>query len=115
MYAADVIREYGLKGIIGKGGMGSKTLQALQKHGCVYFHTIGGAAVYLAERIKRILGVWKLDEFGAAEAMWHLEIEDFPAMVTMDAHGNNMHEDIERQSLKKFADFVAEKNRRAAG
>lgn len=113
MYAADVIKEYGLKGIIGKGGMGRKTLQALQKNSCVYFHTIGGAAVYLAERIKKILGVWKLDEFGAAEAMWHLEVENFPAMVTMDTHGNDIHHEIENMSLKKFTEFIGGEDRQA--
>ena len=114
MYAAEIIKEYGIKGIMGKGGMGEKTLQALEENGCVYFHAIGGAAVYLAERIKKVLGVWKLDEFGAAEAMWHLEVENFPAIVTMDTHGNDIHRDIENMSLRKFAEFIAEENRQAA-
>jgi fumarate hydratase class I len=114
MYAAEIIKEYGIKGLIGKGGMGKKTLQALQESSCVYFHTIGGAAVYLADRIKKVLGVWKLDEFGAAEAMWHLEVENFPAIVTMDSHGNDIHHDIEHMSLRKFAEFIAEENRQSA-
>ena len=110
MYEASVIKEYNLKGIIGKGGMGEKTLSALKENACVYFQAIGGAAVYLAERIKKLLGVWKLDEFGPAEAMWHLETEGFPAIVTMDAHGNNIHKDIENMSFKKFSELIGENN-----
>ena len=102
MYEATIIREYGVRGIIGKGGMGMNTLDALKETGSVYFQTVGGAAVYLADRIKKVLDVWKLDEFGPTEAMWLLEIADFPAIVTMDSHGNNIHSDIERISLKKF-------------
>ncbi len=106
MYEAAVIREYGIKGIIGKGGMSGNTLRALQETGCVYFNTIGGAAVYLADRIKKILDVWKLDEFGPTEAMWLFEVDEFPAIVTMDAHGNNMHRDIEELSLRKFSELT---------
>lgn len=86
MYEAAVIREYGIRGIIGKGGMGKSTLEALKETGSVYFHAVGGAAVYLADRIKKTLNVWKLEEFGTTEAMWLFEIEDFPAIVTMDSH-----------------------------
>lgn len=106
MYAAAVIRDYGLKGIMGKGGMGETTLKALTENSCVYFHTIGGAAVYLAERITNVLGVWKLEEFGMAEAMWHFEIKEFPAIVTMDAHGNDIHRDIEHSSFVKFSELT---------
>jgi tartrate/fumarate subfamily iron-sulfur-dependent hydro-lyase beta chain len=106
MYEASVIREYPLRGIMGKGGMGTKTLQALKDNSCVYFHTIGGAAVYLADRIKNTAGVWKLDEFGPAEAMWLFEVEGFPAIVTMDAHGNDIHREIENISLKKFLELI---------
>jgi tartrate/fumarate subfamily iron-sulfur-dependent hydro-lyase beta chain len=106
MYEASVIKEYPIKGIMGKGGMGAKTLQALQENTCVYFHTIGGAAVYLADRIKKTSGVWKLDEFGPTEAMWLFEVEGFPAIVTMDAHGNDIHREIETTSLKKFLELI---------
>lgn len=102
MYEPEVITRYGLKGIMGKGGMGEQTLKALKENYCVYLHTIGGAAVYLAERIKRVIGVWKLEEFGIAEAMWALEIENFPAIVTMDYYGNNLHSKIEKHSNDKL-------------
>ncbi len=106
MYQADVIRDYGLRGIMGKGGMGERTLEALKESGCVYLHTMGGAAVYLADRIKRTLGVWMLDEFGPTEAMWFFEVGDFPAIVTMDAHGNDMHREIEKKSRARFAELT---------
>ncbi len=106
IYEALIIREYGIRGVMGKGGMGEKTMQALKENRCVYFHTIGGAAVYLADRVKKTLDVWKLDEFGPTEAMWLFEVEDFPAIVTMDSYGNNLHREIEKMSLYKFAELV---------
>lgn len=106
MYEATVIREYGIRGIIGKGGMGPRTLEALQQTGSVYFHTVGGAAAYLADRIKKTLDVWMLDEFGPTEAMWLFQVEDFPAIVTMDSHGNNIHREIESASFQKFAELI---------
>jgi fumarate hydratase subunit beta len=106
MYEERVISQYGIKGVMGKGGMGPQTRKALQEKGCVYFHAVGGAAVYLAQRVKRVAGVWKLEEFGMAEAMWLLEVEDFPAIVTMDAYGNSLHEEIEKQSLKEFKKLI---------
>jgi fumarate hydratase class I len=106
MYEPWIIQRYKLRGIMGKGGMGSSTLNALKRHGCVYLHTMGGAAVYLAERVKRVAGVWKLEEFGMAEAMWLLEVQHFPAIVTMDAHGNNLHERIEKISFSSFQKLI---------
>jgi tartrate/fumarate subfamily iron-sulfur-dependent hydro-lyase beta chain len=107
MYEADLIRQYNIRGVMGKGGMGEKTREALKENGCVYLHAIGGAAVYLADRIRNVLGVWKLDEFGLAEAMWHLEVRDFPALVTMDSHGNDLHKDLEAESFRKFLELTA--------
>lgn len=106
MYEHQIISEYGLRGIMGKGGMGKQTLNALKKNGCVYFHTIGGAAVYLADRVKRVIGVWKLEEFGMTEAMWVFDVEEFPAIVTMDAHGRSLHEEIENKSFKEFKRLI---------
>jgi len=106
MYEHQIISGYGLRGIMGKGGMGKQTLNALKKNGCVYFHTIGGAAVYLAERVKRVVDVWKLEEFGVAEAMWVLDVEEFPAIVTMDAHGRSLHEQTENKSFKEFKRLI---------
>lgn len=104
-YEHRIISSYGMRGIMGKGGMCERTLDAMKKNGCVYFHTIGGAAAYLADRVKRVVDVWKLEEFGAPEAMWVMEVENFPAIVTMDAHGKSLHKEIEMKSasaLKKL-------------
>lgn len=106
MYEHKIISDYGLRGIMGKGGMGEHTLRAMKAKGCVYFHTIGGAAAYLADRIKRVVDVWKLEEFGMTEAMWLLEVENFPAIVTMDAHGKSLHKEIEKVSLVNFKKLV---------
>ena len=106
MYEPTVIAENGLRGVMGKGGMGPRTLNALKECGCVYLHAIGGAAVYLAQRVKRVAGVWKLEEFGMAEAMWILEVEDFPAIVTMDAFGKSLHDEIEKKSLNEFRRLI---------
>lgn len=94
-YQADVIKRYGVRAVIGKGGMGPKTLAALQEYGAVYLNGIGGAAQFYARTIKEVLGV-NLMEFGIPEAMWQLRVYDFPAIVTMDAHGNSLHADVEK-------------------
>jgi fumarate hydratase class I len=91
--------------VIGKGGMGAKTLGALEKHGAVYLNAIGGAAQFYARAIDRVDGVSFLD-FGTPEAMWHLALRDFPAIVTMDSHGNSLHKDIEQQSAKELSALV---------
>ena len=105
-YEPQVIREYRVKGIMGKGGMGGLTRNALQENDCVYLHTMGGAAVYLADRIKKVRGVWKLEEFGPTEAMWLFEVEGFPAIVTMDCHGNDIHSQIEEESSRRFLELI---------
>src|SRR5512134_3403815 len=101
-YQADVIKRYGVRAVIGKGGMGAKTLAALKDAGAVYLNAIGGAAQFYARTITSVDGV-SLMEFGTPEAMWHLEVTDFPAIVTMDAHGNSLHRDIEQESAKVLA------------
>jgi len=106
MYEHRIISGYGLRGVMGKGGMGRQTLKALKENGCVYLHTIGGAAVYLADRVKRVVDVWKLEEFGKTEAMWVFDVENFPAIVTMDAHGRSLHDEIESKSRRKFRKLV---------
>jgi tartrate/fumarate subfamily iron-sulfur-dependent hydro-lyase beta chain len=106
MYEHRIISEYGLRGVMGKGGMGKQTLNALKENGCVYLHTIGGAAVYLADRVKKVVDVWKLKEFGMTEAMWVFDVKEFPAIVTMDAHGRSLHEKIERSSYVEFKRLI---------
>ena len=93
-YQADIIGRFGLRAVIGKGGMGDKTLAACQQFGCVYLHAIGGAAQVLAECIKAVRGVYFMEQFGAPEAIWELEVENFPAVVTMDAHGHSLHREV---------------------
>ena len=100
-YQAEVIKRYGLRAVIGKGGMGARTLAAMKECGAVYLNAIGGAAQFYADRIKKVEGV-SLLEFGTPEAMWHLEVEGFPAIVTMDAHGNSLHRDVEQVSGEKL-------------
>jgi tartrate/fumarate subfamily iron-sulfur-dependent hydro-lyase beta chain len=111
MYEPEVISRYGLRGVMGKGGMGSATLGAMKENGCVYFHAIGGAAVYLAKRIKKVIDVWKLEEFGMTEAMWLLDIVNFPAILTMDAHGKSLHEEIEKRSHAVFNQLIGLRER----
>ncbi len=96
-YQAEVLRRYGVKAVIGKGGMGPKTLAGLKECGAVYLNAIGGAAQYYAQTVEEVLGV-HLMEFGIPEAMWHLRVRDFAAIVTMDAHGNSLHAEIEQKT-----------------
>ena len=93
-YQAQIIRDFGLRGVIGKGGMGERTLAACQAHGAVYLHAVGGAAQVLAECIRRVRQVYLLEKFGSPEAIWELEVEHFPAVVTMDAHGGSLHREV---------------------
>src|SRR5215831_871093 len=93
-YQADVLKRYGVRAVIGKGGMGAKTLAALKECGAVYLNGIGGAAQFYARTVEQVLGV-ELMEFGIPEAMWHLRVKNFAAIVTMDAHGNSLHADVE--------------------
>src|SRR6478735_1796647 len=96
-YQADIIERYGVRAVMGKGGMGGRTLAGLAKSGAVYLNAVGGAAQFYARCIERVSGV-SLLEFGTPEAMWHLEVRDFPAIVTMDSHGNSLHKDVEADS-----------------
>jgi fumarate hydratase class I len=100
-YEADVIARYGVRGVIGKGGMGERTLAACREHGAVYLHAIGGLAVILAASVKQVQTVHKLEEFGVPEAMWVIEVERFPAVVTMDSHGNSLHTEVLEKSTEK--------------
>ncbi len=100
-YQGDIIRKYGVRVVMGKGGMGAKTLAALKDAGAVYLNAIGGAAQFYARCIERVDGV-SLLEFGTPEAMWHLQLKDFPAIVTMDAHGDSLHRSIEADSGERL-------------
>jgi fumarate hydratase class I len=102
-YQWEIIRDFGIRGVIGKGGMGEKTLAACREHGCVYLHAIGGAAQVLAECIKKVRNVSFLKEFGSPEAIWELEVADFPVVVTMDSHGNSLHKEVLQHSQEELA------------
>ncbi|MFD1676747.1 fumarate hydratase [Alicyclobacillus fodiniaquatilis] len=104
-YQADIIAKFGLRAVIGKGGMGQKTSDGLKQSGAVYLNAIGGAAQFYAHCVKEVKGVDLIDEFGVPEAMWHLEVEGFPAIVTMDAHGNSLHKEVADDSLVKLEDL----------
>jgi fumarate hydratase class I len=103
-YQWQVIRDFGLRGVIGKGGMGPKTQAACKQYGCVYLHAIGGAAQVLAECIKKVRNVYFKEEFGSPEAIWELDVVDFPAVVTIDAHGNSLHEKVFAESRAALAE-----------
>ena len=96
-YQSDIMRHFNVKGVIGKGGMGAKTLAACGEVPGVYFHAIGGAASLIAQTVTQVLGVYKLN-FGVPEAIWVIQVKDFPVVVTMDSHGRSLHEAVESQS-----------------
>jgi fumarate hydratase class I len=98
-YQGEVIRRYGVRAVVGKGGMGPRTLVALEECGAVYLHAIGGAAQVYARAIERVAGVHLLD-FGVPEAMWHLKVRNFLAIVTMDAHGRSLHAEVEQATAE---------------
>lgn len=107
-YQGMVMKHFNVKGVIGKGGMGPKTLAACQEVPGVYLHAIGGAASLIAQSVTRVIGVYKL-EFGVPEAMWVTEIKDFPVVVTMDSHGGSLHASVEAHSRAVLQDLLIKK------
>jgi fumarate hydratase subunit beta len=105
-YQADVMKHFNVKGVIGKGGMGAKTLKGCEETPAVYFHAIGGAASYIAQTVTKVHGVFKLD-FGVPEAIWVIEVKEFPVVVTMDSHGGSQHAVVEASSRKVLEDLLA--------
>ena len=105
-YEAGIIKNFRPAAIMGKGGMGAKTLDALKEFGCVYLHATGGAAAYLADCINGVKDVFFLDEFGQPEAMWVFEVTDFPAIVTMDSFGKSLHEELKILSRKNLEKLI---------
>ncbi len=102
-YQGQIIKEFGIRGVIGKGGMGDRTLAACKESGCVYLHAVGGAAQVLAECIKAVRNVYLMEKFGAPEAIWELEVEGFPCVVTMDANGHSLHKEVFEASQQALA------------
>lgn len=101
-YMAAIIKRFGVRVVIGKGGMGAATREACQIYGCVYLQAVGGAAALLAQRIKRVDSVHFLDEFGATEALWTLEVEAFEAVVGIDTHGRSLYDEIRAASAREL-------------
>ena len=106
-YQGSVMQHFNVKAIIGKGGMGPNTLKACQEQPAVYFHAIGGAASLIARSVKEVITVHKM-EFGIPEAMWVIRVQEFPAVVTMDSHGQSIHETIQSASKEKLAELITE-------
>ena len=106
-YMAEIIRRHHLRAVIGKGGMGPATLTALRECGCVYLHAVGGAAQVLGRAVRAIRNSYFEEQFGPPEAIWELEVADFPALVTMDAHGRSLHESVEALSAERLWDLLS--------
>jgi len=106
-YEADIIRRFGLRAVMGKGGMGEKTLAALEEFGAVYLHAIGGAAQFYARCLPKVHGVYLLEEIGVPEAMWVFEARNFPAIVTMDSHGSSLHAEVTARTGAELAKVAA--------
>jgi len=98
VYEPDIIEHFGLRGVVGKGGMGPDTLRACRDHGAAYFHAVGGAASLIADAVQEVITVYKKDAFGVPEAFWVIRVEDFPLVVTMDTHGESIHDQVEMAS-----------------
>lgn len=105
-YEAEVIQHFGLRGVIGKGGMGPKTLQACRDHKAVYLHAIGGAASLIADSVKEVVDVYQKDELGVPEAFWVIRVEDFPTVVTMDSHGQSLHAEVKKHSTAALESLI---------
>ncbi len=105
-YMAKIIAGFGVRVIIGKGGMGASTLEACRNCGCVYLQAAGGAAALLARGIRSVEGVYFLEDFGAAEAMWKLDVEGLDLVVGMDSHGNDLYEKVRTSSAEKMAEIL---------
>ncbi len=97
-YEAEIISHFGLRGVIGKGGMGPATLRACREYGAAYLHAVGGAASLIANTVQEVEAVYKKDEFGVPEAFWVIRVADFPVIVTMDTHGNSIHERVQEEA-----------------
>ena len=105
-YEPGFMRSSGVRLLIGKGGMDDATLAACGECGCVYLQAVGGAAALSAACVKRVAGVHFLDEWGAAEACWALEMENFPCVVAMDSHGESLFRNVARASSTALARVV---------
>ena len=92
--------------MIGKGGMGPRTLEACKRYKAVFLHGIGGAGVYNAASVVEVLDVFKKEEFGLPEAFWKIRFDRFTGIVTMDAHGKSLHDDLSKEFDRNFAKII---------
>jgi len=94
IFEDEFIKNFKVRVVIGKGGMGKRTTDAMAKYGAVYGAFTGGVAILAAKAIKNVRGVEWLD-LGTPEALWIFEVEDFgPLTVAIDSHGNNLFMDV---------------------
>ena len=105
-YEPDFIAKSGVRIVIGKGGMDANVLAAMKKHGCVYIQAVGGAAAISAAAVRQVAGVSLLDEFGAAEAVWHFDVEGFRGVVAMDAHGRSLFDAVRTRSEQRLGELL---------
>jgi fumarate hydratase subunit beta len=105
-YQGPLMEQFKIRAVIGKGGMGPKTLKYCKKVGAVYFHAIGGAAQVLAERVMEVPNVHMAEQFGSPEAIWEFRVERFPVVVTMDSHGKSLHEHVLTESTKNLGKLL---------
>ena len=101
-----VMKKYNIQNMIGKNNMEQKTLDTYKKLNTVYLSTINKLTTILTKSVKRVLTVHKLEEFGVPEAMWVIEVERFPAVVTMDSHGRSIHDEVLAASRKEYQRLV---------
>ncbi len=105
---ADFIREFGVRLIIGKGGMFEKTTRGMKEYGAAYLAYPGGTSAVATSAVKRVIDVHWLD-LGTPEAMWVVEVENFgPTMVAIDSHGNNLFTDVLNKAKKTAEEIKAE-------
>jgi len=97
LYAPQLLKKYRIRAMIGKGGMDSDTLDAMERYGCVYLAAVGGAGALIAASVRKVVNVYK-EEFGMPEAIYALEVRDMPLIVAMDAKGNSIYENVLRIS-----------------
>ena len=105
-YEPDFIAKTGVRIVIGKGGMDAKTLAAMKKFGCVYVQAVGGGGAVYADAVRAVAGVSLLEEFGAAEAVWHFDVVDFRGVVAMDAHGRSLFDEVRVSSEQKMKGMI---------
>ncbi len=105
-YMAGIIENFGVRVIIGKGGMGAATCAACKRYGCVYLQAAGGAAALQARGVRTVENVWFLKEFGATEAMWKLDVKGLDMVVGIDCHGNNLYDEVRHHSDMRLKEFL---------